>query len=30
MINEGTMADKILEEMDKVFRLLSEKGCFSD
>ncbi|PLT23646.1 hypothetical protein CXF62_00780 [Psychrobacter sp. MES7-P7E] len=30
MINEGTMADKILEEIDKVFRLLSEKGCFSD
>lgn len=30
MINEGTMADKILEEMDKVFRILNEKGCFSD
>ena len=30
MINKGTMADKILEEMDKVFRILNENDCFSD
>lgn len=28
MINEGTMADKILEEMDKVFKTLKDNGCF--
>ena len=28
MINEGTMADKILEEMDKVFNILKANDCF--
>lgn len=28
MINDGTMADKILEEMDKVYQVLDKNGCF--
>ena len=28
MINQGTMADKILEEMDKVFNILKANDCF--
>ena len=29
MINNDTMADKILEEMDKVYQVLNENSCFN-
>lgn len=30
MIDNDTMADKILEEMDRVYQVLDEKGCFGN